>query len=247
MRKHFTLIELLVVIAIIAILAAILLPTLQSAKDRGVAVSCLNNLRQIGNGVPQYANMSDDFLVPQSHWSHDATKNANGKLKNWADYDSMFRYIVVPSVSKENWDQGRSVLGCPALTSADRRPVYSNGKLSSWGTNYKRYSYGHNSCTLGSDGWKFKMTQLKRPSKYAAFLESNENNILVGNYHDTKQKRAEIRHQNKSAMNIAYVDGHASLFVDKNFCQSGRAEIRALICPGYDSPVQQLWRDYHNQ
>lgn len=63
--RAFTLIELLVVIAIIAILAALLLPVLASAKFSGLVTSCTSDCRQWGTAVNLYANADDTGRFPR--------------------------------------------------------------------------------------------------------------------------------------------------------------------------------------
>jgi prepilin-type N-terminal cleavage/methylation domain-containing protein/prepilin-type processing-associated H-X9-DG protein len=81
-RAAFTLIELLVVIAIIAILAALLLPSLSAAKQRAYTVECMNNLRQLSIGWLTYANDHNDF-IPPNNWNSVAGGSSQSTADSW--------------------------------------------------------------------------------------------------------------------------------------------------------------------
>jgi prepilin-type N-terminal cleavage/methylation domain-containing protein/prepilin-type processing-associated H-X9-DG protein len=96
-RRGFTLIELLVVIAIIAILAAFLFPVFAQARERARATDCLNNEKQIGQGISLYMDQWDDT------YPITAEIDAQGPHA-WVE--QLYRYVKTRDLNKCPSDDG---------------------------------------------------------------------------------------------------------------------------------------------
>lgn len=154
-RRKFTLIEMLVVIAIISILASLLMPGLQKARNTARNVSCLGNLRQIGITWGLYWNDNEGLIPIRSTWS----------WFSWGGFNN--GHVQSTPLSQRLFTPGTSSLDagsfkCPSDN--DRGAIGMGAWETVWNAYATSYSFW-DGCTTLTGGKPTKVSRYKQLSK----------------------------------------------------------------------------------
>ena len=171
--RIFTLIELLIVIAIIAILAAMLLPALNKARETAYKISCANHLGSIGKAMLMYANDYQDYLPPYrsaSSWGMPGNREwyagtpETGLLADYLQLNQKGQNIGTYGHNAGNAANpvSRGRISCPGLRALPA------GK-------FRIYGYGYNNNIYNGER---KLARFQMPSRTVLVSETSDTTIL---------------------------------------------------------------------
>jgi prepilin-type N-terminal cleavage/methylation domain-containing protein/prepilin-type processing-associated H-X9-DG protein len=196
----FTLVELLVVIAIIAILAALLMPSLRAARENGRRITCINNLRQLSIVAASYASEYEDTLPPVRIFNgSDCSLQGNYLNGTWSSPFYFMRVMQayqkgLPVDQWDSWQLGpyHAIFLCPSDKDSSHRLDPANALGTAvYGTSI---SYGVNIAAWAGipygvwDAFSYRnrvlpLSRITRPSETVLFSEcsggfNNQNDLL---------------------------------------------------------------------
>ena len=191
--RIFTLIELLIVIAIIAILAGMLLPVLNSAREKSKQISCLNNMMALGKAGMFYCDDYNGYTVP---YGTGGERPGSGEWYRGGGRGTLWHYLKLPDVDN-------SVIGGVAFSRSGKKITTKISCPSAFPASAAtHYFYGLN----GQIQNCVKLERCTKPSRSCYFSESADTYPLV-NYQQSGSYPFAWRHNNGCI--VVFLDGHA--------------------------------------